>query len=232
MFKKLKAHFKKLRADLKPMTFKEKLDHLWSYYKEVLLVAGLVVLTICVMVSSIINMNTETLAYGVLGNVSCSAKGYSYLTEDYFAQITQNPKREQVVLDSIAFEDPALAEDTDMNYQASMRLIALVSAKMVDYMFLDHYTMEFYISDDFYMDLRDLLSQEELEALESDFIYAQPETFDEMFPVAIDVTELPYVKENIRTGDEDTRVYLAFAANTQRPETCLQIWERVKAWQP
>ena len=232
MFQKLKDHLKKLRADMRPMSFRDKLDHLWTYYKEVLLVFLLAVMVVCVLISSIMNLNNETLSYGVLGNVSCSADGYSYLTEDYFQEIADNPKKQRIYLDSIAFEDAALAEDVDMNYQASMRLLAMVSGKMVDYMFLDHYTMEFYMADDFYMDLTQLLTAEELEALGSRLIYAQPEDFDEMFPVAIDVSDMPYVKENIRTGDNDKRVYLTFAANTERPDNCRQVWDRICAWQP
>ena len=30
---KLREHFEKLKQDLKPMTFTEKLDHIWTYYK-------------------------------------------------------------------------------------------------------------------------------------------------------------------------------------------------------
>ncbi len=229
MIEKLKKHFKKLREDLKPMSFPDKLDHLWTYYKEVLFTALMVVMVLCIVITGIVNVNRQTLTYGVLVNVSSSVEGYGYLTDSLFTEYGGKEKRQEVVLDSVVFEDPELAQDVRMNYNASMRLLGLVTAKMVDYLLMDTYSLEFYIADEFYMDLEELFSPEELEQLQDRIIYGQAEGTQERIPVAVDVSELPFIKENIRTKD---KVYLTFAANTERPEACRKLWQWINSWEP
>ena len=49
---KLKEHFAQEKARLKEMTWKEKLDHIWTYYKEYMFVALMLVIVVVIVLSA------------------------------------------------------------------------------------------------------------------------------------------------------------------------------------
>lgn len=218
----------KLLEELKPMSWKQRLDHLWTYYKEYLWFVAIAVIVICVVVTGSINNSKESLAGGMLVNISIEQEGYNYLSEDYLAHLggTGDQVVELDYTDFSSLADPTSSED---NYYASMILLARVESGDLDYIILDQFAMEYYITQGVYMDLREFFTQEELDALGGKVIYARQEDEEESWAVAVDISDLPFVQQNISTEE---KTYFALSGSTQRPEICRDMWEYLHAWQP
>lgn len=215
----------RLLGDLKPMTWPQRLEHLWNYYKEYLWIAVFVIMVLSLGVSFLIRKNTEVLASGMLVNIAIEQEGYNYLSTDYFKKLGGIDGKQTVEIDYTNFSslaDPTSSED---NYNKANVLIARVSGRMLDYMILDEFAVRFYASQDVYLDLREVFSEEELSKYE--IFYAQEEG-SEPVPVAIRITELPFVKDNI-TNEGHT--YFALSGSTPRPDACRDVWEYIHAWE-
>lgn len=235
MWKKLKQTklvqgFIKLKNDLKPMTFKEKCEHLWEYYKEWLLVVFLVIMGISLVTTIIANRSKEVLVSGMMVNIQIEQVGMNYLTTDYAKVLGATSKNQVAEMDATSFGDMLDPEEGENSYYASMILPARVTGKMLDYMIMDEFALEYYILQDIYMDLRDFFTPEELEQLaaEDRLIYIQEEGDLDRMPIAVKITNLDFVKDNVNTEGE---IYLSFSGSTPRPEMCRHVWEYLHAWE-
>lgn len=217
--------FKTLKKNLEGMTFGEKVDHIWTYYKEIFFVMAIAGLLLFVFAWTLFAPKKEVVFGGALCNVSMKQSCYYYLTEEYHERIGAG-NREKVDVASLVFTQPTLVSEVDNSYKQSMSLISMVEAKTVDYMMLDQYAMEYYIPYELYIDLREIFTSEELESWGDKVIKAQPEG-GEAYPIAIDITELPFIQE--ASGKQ---IFIAFAANTERPDLCRDVWEYILAWTP
>ena len=81
---KIMPSFKELKEDMKDMTFGEKVDHLWTYYKIYLFLALVAIFMIVMVVNIAINASKKIVVSGMLANVEMTQEGYDYLTIDYF----------------------------------------------------------------------------------------------------------------------------------------------------
>lgn len=227
----LSRGWEKLKADLKPMTFRQKLDHIWTYYKEYMFVAGMVLTVIVCGITLAINAGRHAYLNGILCNLSVSQEGHDYMVESYGLRHPEAQK-DGVFLTSTIFEDPQTVSQVDSSYQAAMGVLGQIEAKMLDFIFMDEVGVAFFGSQEALLDLRDFLTEEEIAQWEDKFLYAQFEEDDgsmaEREPLALDVSELPFVKECFRTED---KVYLAIAGNLPRPEQTRQFWEDLLAWE-
>ena len=73
-----------IKKTIAGMSWKDKIEYLWTYYKWVLAVAAVVILIICIVVSSIMNKSLTTLYGGTIINAELSAEGETYLTDGWF----------------------------------------------------------------------------------------------------------------------------------------------------
>ena len=220
----------KLLEELKPMTGKQRLDHLWTYYKEYLWFVALGICLIGMIITGVNNASKETIAGGMMVNISIAQEGYNYLSEDFREHLGGEGK-EVVELDYSNFTslaDPSSSED---NYYASMLLLARVESGDLDYILLDQFAMEYYITQGVYLDLREFFTPEELEELGAKVIYARQEDEDETdkWAVAVDISDLPFVQELIDTED---KTYFALSGSTSRLEICREMWDYLHNWQP
>lgn len=225
--KELKG-WRKLAADLKPMSFSQKVDHLWTYYKEWLLIAFLLLVGVCAVVTGIKNTSKDVVMSGMLVNISISQQGMDYLKVDYLDSIGGDPEKQKVELDYTNFESLADPTNSEDNYSKSMLLIARVTGGTLDYAILDKLGLEFYLTQDVFRDLREFFTPEELEALEPHLIYAQVEGEPDRWPMAVDITHLPFVKDTM--GKEEV-VYFTLSGNVRDEDACRSIWEYINNWE-
>ena len=75
-------NLKNLKKDMEHMTYGEKLQHIWTYYKWVLVVVLIMIMAASVLLASIRNKRTIMLLGGVTVNVQLSEEGKAYLKED------------------------------------------------------------------------------------------------------------------------------------------------------
>lgn len=227
LLEKWKSDWEKEKERLKPMTTAQRIDHLWTYYKEYLMVVAVLLLVVIAVISSIINAGKETVVSGKMVNISISQEGYNYMSADYAEDLGINEKKQEVFLSYSQFSSLSDAANTEQNYNAAMTLIAEVSAQMLDYMIMDKAAMEFYVSQDVYMNLREFFTQEELDQLGETLVYAQEEGSDEKWIVAVDITDTAYVQRNVTS---EGKVYFALSGSSQHPEMCRDAWERINNW--
>ena len=226
---KLWLGFVKLKKDMEPMTFSQKVEHIWMYYKEVMLVALGFLCLVVICIASAINASKDVMASGMMVNISISQEGFDYLHTDYLEHLGGEEGKQVVELDYTYFGDLMDESRAEENYNATMILPARVSGKMLDYMILDKFAMETYIMYEVYLDLRDFFTEDELAQLaeENRVIYAQQAGEEDRWPVAVDISDLAFVKDNIKS---DSKIYFALSGSTQRPEICRDMWEYLHAW--
>lgn len=226
----LKQGWAQEKARMADMTAKQKIDHLWTYYKDYLWVAAVVVILIAAMISSTINLSKNVVVTGILVNITFEQEGMNYLGEGYHTKIGADPFWDKVNTEYTAFTSLTDEANSEQNYYAAMTVVAEVSAKKLDYMILDKLGMEFYISQSVYMDLRNFFTEEELAAFEAEnrLIYAQEEGTDETWIVAVDITDLPFIQDNLTC---EGPVYFALAGNTEKLDVCRDIWNHILAWE-
>ncbi len=220
----------RLLRDLKPMTMGQRIEHLWMYYKEYLLVVILVISLISLVGTIIASRNRDVLVSGMMVNVYMEQEGVNYLTTDYAAHLGSTSSNQVAELDKTGFGDmldPANGQDS---YYAAMMLSARVTGQMLDYMLLDKFAMEYYITQEVYQDLRETFTAEELATLEAEkrVIYARQDGQEERWPIAIIITDTAFAKDNINNEGD---VYFALSGNSPRPEMCRHAWEYINAWE-
>lgn len=223
--------FAKLAADLKPMTWNQRVDHLWTYYKGFLFVLAVVVLTLSVVVTMISSQADEIVVGGVVVNTGLHPDGMLYMTDEYKAEIAPDDKHKLVNLEYTIVSDMDDIENGESSLYSSMILSARVSGGMLDYMILDKFAMEYYITHEVYLDLREFFTEEELAELEAQqkVIYAMQEGGTERWPIAIDVSDMPFFKEYVTTEGE---TYFALSGYVRSLDTCRDVWNRLNNWQP
>ena len=226
----LKEHFAKEKERMKPMTGKERAEHLWMYYSEYLWIVGVVVILVGAVITSLFNLMTKTtVVTGIMVNFTITQEGHNYLAEDYAEKIGAKEGRELVNLEYTVFDLMSDASASEQSYYAAMTVVAEVSAQKLDYILLDKPGMEFYITQSVYMDLREFFSPDEIAqfAAEDRLIYAQEEGSEDKWVVAVDITELPFVQDTITS---EGPIYFALSGSAPHVEQCRGIWEHINAW--
>lgn len=226
---KFGAGWAKLRADLKPMTFRQKVDHLWTYYKVFIFVFLFLCSPLFLLGTFLNRQSQEVLVSGMMVNLSVDPELITYMTTDYAKDLGATSEKQIAELDYANFGDLFDSQNAEGNYNQMMMLVARVSAGTLDYMLLDQTAMEYYIVQEVYLDLREFFTPQELEALnaEGKVIYARQEDQEDKWAVAVDISDTAFVKENVNS---EGPVYFALSGNYQRPEICRNVWERIQNW--
>lgn len=227
----LKEQWQKLLDELKPMTPKQKLEHLWEYYKWVLGVLLAVACLVSIVVTGIINANMETLVEGITINCKIDDPGCIYLTDGYMAKRGGVPGEQQVGLAIRSLENPATSEDPEFNYSVYQSITAMIAASALDYLLVDQTAMELIIHPEVMLDLREIFTEEELQAMDDRVIKLVNEETGEIVPMALDISDSEFYREYM--SQQKGKAYLAFSVTTPRPETCRDIWEYINTlYQP
>ena len=222
--------FKKLKENMSNMTRKEKLDHLWTYYKGPLALLVILVLVVALVISSCVVHNTKLMISGTAINVILSDEGKTYIQEEYLERIGTGGREEIYFVESMMddFNNSASLQD---NYYSLTSLMAMAVNQELDYLLLDETALKNLLGHDWYMDLRDFFTAEELEALGDNVIWMESgvEENRRLMPVAVKVEHLPFIATHAQNVDD---TYFALTINTPRKETCRDFWEYLNAWTP
>lgn len=223
--------FSKMIEIMKPMTFKQKVEHLWIYYKEWLLVIFFGIMLIGLMFTILNEQRKEVLVGGMMVNISIEQSAMNYMTTEYAQDLGATSKYQVATVDYTSFGDPLDPENGENSYYASMILPSRVSGGMLDYIILDKYAMEYYIAQEVYMDLREFFTEEEIAEFDKEgrIIYARQEDEEDAWAVAVKITDIPFVKENIKA---DGDVYFALSGSSKKLDMCRNAWERITTWKP
>lgn len=225
------AGLKKLLADLKPMTFKQKCEHIWEYYKEWLFVVFLVFMGISLVTTILSEQQKEVLVSGMMININIDQKGMDYLTDEYAQYLGATSENQVADMDYTSFGDPLDPENGENSYYASMILPSRVTGAMLDYIIMDKFAMEYYLTQDLYMDLRDFFTEEELAQLDAEkrVIYVQEEGDFDRKPIAVKITQLPFIQTYVAPTED---IYFSLAGSSPRLEMCRNVWNYLHSWDP
>ena len=210
------------KAYLKGKGFKYKFDYFVEYYLKGLLIILVFVIIIISAAVSIIR-NKDTACQVIFVNAMNAPD------EDEFAEYLGIDTDEyQVVLDTGYIISTSSADNT--SYVNLQKLAANMAAKDVEVLLGDYDTIYGYAASDFYADLRNYFTDEELEALGDRVVYYDYMDEDgnltgESAPLFIDVTDAPKLVENNCFVCD--RVLLGFASNTQRPEAAMAFYNYI-----
>lgn len=218
--------FQRLKNDMKDMTFKEKIAHLWEYYKWFAIVGILLIVATVSVVTSVIQNSRELVYGGAIVNLSVTEEGKTYLKEGWFEALESNPKKQKIELDEIYIPDmeqTAFMESATANIA---KITAMISAGYIDYVFADAYAIHYLGSVGSFQPLEVVLNQELLAQFEGKLVTYEGD--EQTYLVAIDISELPFVKENVISAD---KVYIAFPGNTGRTERNAEFLEYLINWE-
>lgn len=216
--KELKG-FRKLRHDLKGMTFKEKADHLWTYYRWVIIVVVMFCLLISLLTSTYINANTHTLLAGLYINVNPDDTAKQYLQTDFQSKYTTGAKWEDLVLKEVLLEDKNTTNDLEGYTYTITSIHALFAAKSIDYMLADQVGLESVWptnqADEAFVDLREFFTEEELKELTDAGKVLYKGGLEKGVPLAVEVSHLPLIQEHFGT---DELVFFTIITNSPRKD--------------
>ena len=214
----------KFRDELKPMSWKQRIEHIWTYYKEYIILFLVFAIMTTGLITSAISGTKDYYVTGILVNLNVEQDGMNFLSQDYAKELGLKDT-DGVQVEYTYFEDPLINLE-DNNYYAAMIVENEVSARMLDYMIVDHLAMEFFTTREVYMDLRKFFTEEELIALamEDRLIYVQESSQESYWPAAVKITNTGFAEDYVLNGGE---VYFAVAGNTEKLEEVRGIWERI-----
>ena len=224
--------WKKLKENLSRMTFKEKVNHLWTYYKGTLLIAIIAITVVSVVINCIINVNTDIIVSGLSVNVHISEEGTQYLKEDYYDKVYDGSGLEQVIFTDMILYDPSDREHAQDIEYALVALSALITEGELDYMIVDQSALTTFIKyESVLQDLRHIFDRELLDSLGTKVAHMRLGEDGEDIPIAFDISDTPFILENTsQGGNPEKPIYLVFTLNTPREDACRAIYEYIMNW--
>ena len=229
MSNKLNGGLRQLKENLAGMTFKEKVNHLWTYYKGTLVVVVIVAMLFSLVSTAVINKSTKTLLAGIGINVNISDEGRAYIADSYKERIGTGGLEKviftQVYMDN--FNDPSNYEES---YYTLMSMLALCTESNLDYLLVDDIAIKNLLAHNMFKDLREFFTEEELEEMHDRLVWAdtaedgQPEN---LVPIAVNISEMPFYEE-LNTS---AKMYFSVVTNTPRMDTLRDFWDYINAWE-
>lgn len=224
----IKGQWQELKDTLRPMPWKKKLEHLWEYYKWVLVVLAVVAMLIYIAVVGYSSRQVEGLLYGEAANLSFDAAGVEYLSDDFFEYMGGVKGKQKV---EFYMSNLVVGEDSTYEnfYTPLLRTGSEIQSGRLDYLLADSSALQIYLEDEMLLDLRLVFTEEELAAMEGTLVYVHYEDTGEKVPMAINVTDASFMTHRLT---HKKAAYLAFTANTQRFEACKIFYDYFMAYQP
>lgn len=241
---KLSDQFREELAILKALKGKERLQHLFQYYKWRILA---IVLCFAILLSAVVNaiIKKDYVLTGILLNYTEDVSGdkLSALTSDFLTANGIDEKEYTLeLITSLSYLQDNAEFATD-SYMAVENLTARVTGKMLDFVVCDLDTIENLAYSEFFVDLSTVLTKEQMEAYAPYLLYMdmafvekikeivesenydveielpdskKPETMEKPIPVFIDISGSDY-SDAIYPGEKKD-IVLAIAVNAPHEE--------------
>ncbi len=218
---------------LTPMSWPQRLEYIWSYHKETIVISAAMLVIAIYLLTSLIANQKQLMMGGLIANVHLSEAGKAYLSQEYLAHIQGNAESQKVELTTVELGDMKNAADLEYTYYSLTKSLSLITDRKIDYLLMDKTALEQYMAQGVFLDLREVLSAELVESMNDRLIKLKP--VDENgkpaggeYPVAIDISELPFIRS---CTDGQTPVYFGVAANSPNLQTVKGFWDYLNAWE-
>lgn len=229
---KLRQRLYSLKEKLRPMTPRQRIAYIWTYYKIQVFIAIFAVIFIFTIIGNLTNASKETLISGVFANVDMSQEGWDYVDGQFFAYMNGDEQAQAIQLSATDFTDIySNVSIFDSSYTSAMNPVAMVSGGSLDYFVMDEDALRFYMTQEVLLDLSSFFTADELDTFGEKVIYL--ELVDESdvtvsrCPVAIDISNLPFAQDCLNFSES---CYFALASSIPHPDNCRVFWEYLLAW--
>lgn len=228
---KLYQHLQTLKKNLEPMTWPQRIDHIWTYYKETILITVVTLIVVIGVSISALTPKKDLMMGGMLVNTFFNEEAESYLEEELLAQLNGDPKTQETKIYTKTFTNPdTSAQDGDV----LTTIFAMMYAEQVDYLLMDEVGLKSMIRMQGLLDMNEVFTPEEMEQLKDRFFYGQlqddnGDLVGDPIPMAMKVSDIPFIKECEKYNYRD--VYLGFAINAPNKDSLRGFWDYILAWE-
>ena len=213
----------------------QSLNRIWLRHQYLLILIGITLVMAAGVLAAFAAMGSNIAFGGAVIGVPLSDNGMEYLQSGYAQRIGAAGHKKEVTAVEIVLEVPDEEGVLQPDYSGAVYALTLVANREADYFLLSEEALKLFIPQNMFLDIRELLSPAELEVIADDLIKSLPvddegqPTVDEAFPVAIDVSDLPFIQRCV-TGDGP--VYLCFIASAPHFDQLADFWIYLKDWMP
>ncbi len=224
--------FAKLKDTLAPMSWPDRIQYIWSYYKETILIVAALLIVAGYLLAGMISNRKEIVIGGVVANVEMTEEGTAYITTDYFQKVGGKDRTQQIKLHPMSLYSLQNAEYMEMTYYNMTKALSMMTDREIDYLLVDKVALELFMSQEAFLDLREIFSEEELAAFGDRLIKIKKvdeagNVVAEDYPIAINIGNLPFAQEcSTVTGD----VFFGIASNSANREQVKDFWFYLTAW--
>lgn len=173
----IKQELELLKKNTDNMSNQQKFNHIYYYYKFHFIFVVIMVVFIGNLVQTIATQK-DTNFYGIFINVSANETQRNYLSDLYAQTFDVNPKTEAIILDETLFSTTDTTQKLDIVDQE--KLIALMLTGTADVISAEEETFYYLAYSDLFYDLRNCLSDAEIEMYAPYFCYIDQAILDSM----------------------------------------------------
>lgn len=214
MIERFKNHLKELKQTLSTLPWGQKIEHLWIYYKHVLLIAIAVVFAIWFVANAVFTSNQVTILAGTALDVYVSDEGKALIDQE----LTQDGQLEgKTLLDEFPFLDPYLIDLGYLDEQTATYLVTLISTQSLDYMLVSETALSV-IGPKYFADMREIFPEETLARWP--LIYKENEETGESMPIGLDITGTAFAQAHMAVHG---KLYMAATAGTAHTDAFTRL---------
>ncbi len=167
--------FKEEREAIKNATFKKRAEYFWDYYKIHTIVIVFSLFFLCAFAQSYLTAK-DTVLYVAMINSYAETEAIDDIEADYLEMLDVNTKKYDVILSNTIFLN---YEEQDTNHVYSVQsLVTLVAAGEVDILASEEATYVELAYQDIFMNLEELLTEEELAMYADRLFYVDQAVID------------------------------------------------------
>ena len=179
------------RKQLKDSPFSKKLGYFWDYYRYHVIVIIVLALFLGNFLHSVLSRKDIVLSIAYI-NAFPNVEDEIFI-EDFEQYLDLNPKKQEVLLDSGYYIDDTSASPYSTTYHQKFSTRCM--SGMLDVVLADETNFISYGKQSFFTDLREILSDEELDFYSDALLYVKlsSDAGSESIPIGIEITSFPKI---------------------------------------
>lgn len=220
----IKVEQKKVRD----MTFSGKIKYIWDYYKIHIIVAIVVIAALSFFIRDWIRSSRPVYLNAEFMNTVLSYDGDSDITSDFLEYAGVDSEKYNCAIETALNLQPGAGDQMTMASQ--QKILGLFSAGEIDVMAAPLEVMEFYAPEGAFADLRDLMTQEEIDALEQKGYPIYHATCEgKTYPAGFYIINSPYLQKISEHGTfiPESEPVFAFTSCIKNTDAALKLLEMI-----
>lgn len=219
----------KLKEILKPMTWKERIDYLWTYYKLALAAIFGAIFLVAIVASTIYYKQIQHIYNGALLGVSVEYELQDQMKEEIGTLYDVDGKKQVVDLSYLMYLDSSEMINMETNQATNIKLTAMIAAKSLDYILVDEFAYNSLIKGNPFADVRRSLSADQLSQLEDHLIWTEETEETPSYPMVVDISHTSFAKTY---APSEKIVYLVFLDGSPNQDRSVTFVDYILNWAP